>query len=83
MRTEFLPNLPVYCSYGFSTTLKKKKITEYETLRQGPVSLKDFVAGSAAHSVLQTPTEKWKQNCSQLKSNHWIAQKMQPLFSAS
>lgn len=35
---------------------KKKKITEYETVRQGPVSLKDSVAGSAAHSVLQAPT---------------------------
>lgn len=51
MRIVFLPNLPVFCSYGFSTILKeeRKTQTQYETLRQGPMRLKDFVAGSSAH----------------------------------
>lgn len=33
---------------------RKKKKTEYETLSQGPVSLKKFVAGSAAHCTSGT-----------------------------
>lgn len=42
---------PVFCSYEFSTILKEERKTQtrYETLRQGPVSLKDFVTGSSAH----------------------------------